>query len=115
MQELQAKVSDIEFPHGGHPDIKINAGELKVAVNALRAINHKLRYQILKVIDETKQITVTEIYVKLKIEQSVASQHLAILRDAKIVNTHRDGKFIHYSVNKDHLAHISKLVTEFCK
>ena len=42
---------------------------------------------------------VTELYVKLRLEQSVASQHLAILRKAGIVFTLRDGKFIYYSIN----------------
>lgn len=60
----------------------------------LRALNHKLRQQILKLIDEHQKMTVTEIYVKLRLEQSVASQHLAILRRAGIVVTVREGKFI---------------------
>jgi DNA-binding transcriptional ArsR family regulator len=54
---------------------------------------------MIKLIDEKQKIVVTEIYVKLKLEQSVASQHLAILRRAGIVTTQRDGKFIYYSVN----------------
>jgi DNA-binding transcriptional ArsR family regulator len=49
-------------------------------------------------------MTVTEIYVKLRLEQSVASQHLAILRKAGFVDTLRDGKFIYYSVNYERLA-----------
>ena len=38
-------------------------------------------------------------YVKLRLEQSVASQHLAILRKAGIVSTEREGKFIFYTIN----------------
>jgi DNA-binding transcriptional ArsR family regulator len=51
-------------------------------------------------------MTVTEIYVKLRLEQSVASQHLAILRKAGYVNTTRDGKFIYYSVSLERLAEV---------
>jgi DNA-binding transcriptional ArsR family regulator len=51
-------------------------------------------------------MTVTEIYVKLRLEQSVASQHLAILRKAGFVNTVRDGKFIYYSVSKERLVEV---------
>ncbi len=65
----------------------------------LRAINHKLRQQIVKLLEENKRMNVTDIYVKLRLEQSVASQHLAILRRANIVITERDGKFIHYALN----------------
>lgn len=72
----------------------------------LRALNHKLRQQIIKLINEQQRITVTEIYVKLRLEQSVASQHLAILRRAGIVKTTRDGKFIYYTVNYDKIQQI---------
>lgn len=78
----------------------------------LRAINHKLRQQILKLIDENGRMTVTEIYVKLRLEQSVASQHLAILRKAGFVKTERDGKFIYYSVNTDRLEELNKFVKD---
>jgi DNA-binding transcriptional ArsR family regulator len=83
---------------------------VKKAALILRAINHKLRQQILKLIDEQGRITVTEIYVKLRLEQSVASQHLAILRKAGFVNTDRDGKFIYYSVNSNRLEELNQFV-----
>ena len=85
---------------------------LKKAALVLRALNHKLRQQLLKLIEEEKKITVTEIYVRLRLEQSVASQHLAILRKAGIVNTERDGKFIFYTVNFKRLEEISQFVKE---
>jgi DNA-binding transcriptional ArsR family regulator len=75
--------------------LKVDLLNVKKASLILRAINHKLRQQILKLIDEQGRITVTEIYVKLRLEQSVASQHLAILRKAGFVKTERDGKFIY--------------------
>ncbi|RYY16967.1 MAG: transcriptional regulator [Chitinophagaceae bacterium] len=78
----------------------------------LRALNHKLRQQIVKLIDENKRLTVTEIYIRLRLEQSVASQHLAILRRAGIVKTERDGKFIYYSVSNDRVSHIMKCVED---
>ena len=78
----------------------------------LRALNHKLRQQLLKLIEEEKKITVTEIYVRLRLEQSVASQHLAILRKAAIVITQRDGKFIYYSVNFKRLEEIETFVKQ---
>jgi len=87
-------------------ELKIEMLQLKKAALILRAINHKLRQQILKLIHQNDKMTVTEIYVQLRLEQSVASQHLAILRKAGFVNTIRDGKFIHYSVNHNRLAEV---------
>jgi DNA-binding transcriptional ArsR family regulator len=96
-------------------ELKIDVLQLKKAALILRAVNHKLRQQILKLIHQNGKMTVTEIYVKLRLEQSVASQHLAILRKAGYVNTLRDGKFIFYSVNYDRLDQVHAIVHELLK
>jgi DNA-binding transcriptional ArsR family regulator len=95
------------LPENG-TSLKVDLLNVKKASLILRAINHKLRQQILKLIDEQGKITVTEIYVKLRLEQSVASQHLAILRKAGFVKTDRDGKFIYYTVNAARLEDLNK-------
>ncbi len=93
-------------------NIKINFYNLKKAALVLRSLNHKLRQQILALIETEKKITVTEIYVRMRLEQSVASQHLAILRRSGIVVTQRDGKFIYYTVNYKRIDEINKFVQE---
>lgn len=85
--------------------------KVKKAALVLRAINHKLRQQIIQTIYEHKRISVTDLYVKLRLEQSVASQHLAILRRADIVSTIREGKFIFYTVNHDRIDEIKSFVS----
>lgn len=92
--------------------LKVDLLNVKKAALVLRAINHKLRQQILKQIDEQGRMTVTELYVKLRLEQSVASQHLAILRKAGFVKTDRDGKFIYYSVNANRMQELNQFVEE---
>ncbi len=96
----------------GQTDIQLDYAELRKAVLVLRAINHKLRQRMIDLLEEHGQMTVTDIYIRLRLEQSVASQHLAILRRAGVVITERSGKFINYSLDKDRLAQISKLVEE---
>jgi DNA-binding transcriptional ArsR family regulator len=73
-------------------------------------MNHKLRQQMIKLLDENSRLTVTELYIKLRLEQSVASQHLAILRRAGVVITKRDGKFIYYAINYPRVAEINQFV-----
>src|SRR5690349_4572443 len=90
--------------------LKIDLLNVKKAALILRAVNHKLRQQVLKLIDEHGKMTVTELYVKLRLEQSVASQHLAILRKAGFVNTERDGKFIYYSVNSTRIEELNQFI-----
>src|SRR4028118_1173629 len=94
----------------GNSSIKLDYMAVKSAAMTLRAINHKLRQQIVKLLEENKRMNVTDIYVKLLLEQSVASQHLAILRRANIVKTEREGKFIHYSLNHARIEAISGFV-----
>lgn len=92
--------------------IRIDYSALKKAAGVLRAVNHKLRQSMIKLLEDHGKMTVTEIYVKLRLEQSVASQHLAILRDAEVVQTERDGKFIYYSLNEDRISELADLVEE---
>lgn len=101
-----------ESANGTPETLKVNYHNLKKAALVLRALNHKLRQQVLALIETEKKITVTEIYVRMRLEQSVASQHLAILRKAGIVNTQRDGKFIYYTVNYKRIDEINQVVED---
>lgn len=92
--------------------IKVDFLHIKKAALILRALNHKLRQQMVKLLDESGKLTVTELYIKLRLEQSVASQHLAILRRAGIVITQRDGKFIYYAINIARIKEINSFVEE---
>src|SRR5210317_672369 len=105
------KNETVSLKQGGR-EIQLDYAELRKAVLVLRAINHKLRQRIIDLLEENQSMTVTDIYIKLRLEQSVASQHLAILRRAGVVATDRHGKFIYYSLDKDRLAQISRLVEE---
>ena len=96
----------------GKTPLKVDLLHSKKAAMILRALNHKLRQQIVKLIDEQQKMTVTEIYVKLRLEQSVASQHLAILRRAGIVITTREGKFIFYTVDYTRLEQVNQFVEQ---
>ena len=96
----------------GEITVKVDFIQTKKSAAILRALNHKLRQQMIKLINDSKKMTVTEMYVKLRIEQSVASQHLAILRRANIVSTKRDGKFIFYSINYSRLEEVNKFVKD---
>ena len=95
--------------------IRIDYNTLRRAVLTLRAVNHSLRKQILTLLEARKKMPVTEIYKKLNLEQSVASQHLAILRRAEIVKTERDGKFIYYTVNKKRIAQVNEIIQQLAQ
>lgn len=108
------KIESVVIRSADNP-IKLDYELLRKAVLVLRAVNHKLRQQIVQLLEDNKKLTVTEIYVKLRLEQSVASQHLAILRRAGVVETDRDGKYIFYSLNQTRIGEIVALVDEIVK
>lgn len=85
--------------------------QVKKSALIFRALNHKLRQDIILLIHEKEKLEVTQIYSSLRIEQCVASQHLAILRTNKLVSTERKGKYIYYSINYSRL----QLINDFIK
>jgi len=87
--------------------------KLQYSSELLRALAHPLRLQILQFIDENKEINVNKIYNTLKIEQSITSQHLKVLRLAGVVHTDRDGKYVHYSIDYKRLVNTVKAITNF--
>jgi DNA-binding transcriptional ArsR family regulator len=92
--------------------LNINQLEIKKAVIQLRAINHKLRQIMLQYIGQHERINVTEIFNHLLLEQSVASQHLAVLRKAGFVKTKREGKNIYYSVNRQRVLNLNRFISD---
>jgi DNA-binding transcriptional ArsR family regulator len=81
------------------PKMEINEIALKKGAEMIKVINHSLRREMLSLIHGSAQMTVTEILVRMRLEQSVASKHLAALRKHHFVSTRREGKYIFYSVN----------------
>jgi len=90
-----------------------NQQELDIATGLLRAIAHPLRLTILEFIDSKEVINVNKIYNTLKLEQSITSQHLRILRNADLVHTRREGKFIYYSLNYDKIEQVNVAINSF--
>jgi ArsR family transcriptional regulator, lead/cadmium/zinc/bismuth-responsive transcriptional repressor len=61
---------------------------------------------------ETGEASVNSLSSALGISQSVTSQHLKLLRVARLVRWRKDGKNVIYSLNDDHIAKILSLGTE---
>ena len=91
----------------------VNQSNLQKASELLRAIAHPVRLAIIKYIAENNTTNVNNIYNTLKLEQSITSQHLRILRVTNLVITQRDGKFIHYSINYALVKQLNKSLDNF--
>lgn len=89
--------------------------DYKKASIIIHAVHHKLRQEIIKVVENNPNIIVTEIYKKLRVEQSTCSQHLAVLRRVGILKTIKQGKNVMYSVNYKRIEDINHCVNELIK
>ena len=93
--------------------VNLDQEKLLISSEILRALAHPLRLKILEFIDKNDSINVNKIYNTLKLEQSITSQHLRILRLNDLVLTKREGKYIHYSVNYEGIDKAVKAVNSF--
>jgi len=78
----------------------------------LKAISHPRRLEIIHLLRD-QELPVTDIHTMLDLPQANISQHLMILRDAKIVNKRRDGKQIYYRLADFRVIRASDLMREY--
>jgi ArsR family transcriptional regulator len=71
---------------------------LEDATEVLRAIAHPIRIAIVDLLHENEKLSVTQIHEALDIEQAIASHHLRILKDKRVLRARRDGKNTFYSI-----------------
>ncbi len=75
---------------------KMAAQAVNVA-GILKSVANPERLMILCILSQNK-MTVGELEEKVNLSQSALSQHLAKLRNAEMVGTERQGKFIYYEI-----------------
>jgi len=95
--------------------VQLNNDQLRVASAIMRALAHPLRLRMIALLQSRQSATVQTIYAEMKIEQSVASQHLRIMRDAGLVLTHRQGKFVEYLLNEPLLVRAALAAAKLAK
>ena len=93
--------------------VKFSSEKLFYSCNLMRALAHPLRLKILEYIDDQGTTNVNRIYNTLKIEQSITSQHLKILRLAGVVESEREGKMVYYTINYPIVEKANKAVQRF--
>ncbi|RMH68644.1 MAG: ArsR family transcriptional regulator [Gemmatimonadetes bacterium] len=85
---------------------RLDYEQLEQAANMLKAIAHPIRMSIVDLLKDDRQLTVTEIFEELDIEQAVASHHLRILKDRGVLNSKREGKNTYYFLKHNRVSQI---------
>ena len=76
----------------------LQAAAVEGTAHVLRCLGHPLRLRILDVLEAGREVTVTDIYEALNVEQAVASQHLTTMWDKGILRRRKDGVHVYYSI-----------------
>lgn len=77
---------------------RIDSEKLDRAAYVLKAVAHPTRINIIDLLDQQKELSVTELSVLLDCEQSLLSHHLTNMRDKGVLTVRRDGKNMFYSL-----------------
>lgn len=78
-------------------------GALEDLADKLSALGHPSRVKIFAVLSVVTEICVCDIAQILKLTPSAASQHLAKMRSAKVVQTRKSAQTVYYSLVDSHL------------
>lgn len=71
----------------------------EMEADSIKALAHPKRLQIVDLLSDGSERTVSELQAETRVSQSNVSQNLAILRYAGLLNARRDGNNIYYSVS----------------
>lgn len=90
-------------------------GQSRETSGFLKAISHESRLMILCLLVDGEK-AVNELEDLIGMPQAAVSQHLARLREDRLVKTRRDGRVIYYSPANENVSDVVKNLCEvFCK
>ena len=95
-------------PTPAREEMKDHASE---AARFLKALGNEQRLLILCNLLE-RPMSVGELNQRMDLSQSALSQHLALLRDASLVDTRRDAQSIHYSLPSGPVMRVMSLLQD---
>jgi DNA-binding transcriptional ArsR family regulator len=70
-------------------------------MNITKALADENRVRILMALNGREELCVCQLIDMLKLAPSTVSKHLFILRNARLVNGRKEGRWIYYRLNKD--------------
>ena len=79
---------------------------------SFHALSEPLRIQILELL-RTKELCVCDLCEALKATQSKLSFHLKVLKEAELVRSRQEGRWIYYSLNLPQFAVLEQYLAEY--
>jgi DNA-binding transcriptional ArsR family regulator len=82
---------------------RIPKDKLEKAAYILKTIGHPTRLAIIELLAPNKEMSVSEIYEELEVEQSVVSHHLLNMKVKGLLSSKKEGTNIYYSLKEKNL------------
>ena len=73
--------------------------DLKNVLSGFQALSDPLRLQVVELLLRSQELCVGELGKQLDVSPSKLSFHLKILKQANLLNSHKEGYWIYYSLN----------------
>lgn len=90
----------------------INNKEFNIKIsNIFSSMSDPVRLKIMLLL-LTEEKNVSSIVENLEVSQSDISHHLRVLRNLRLVKFRKDGRFIYYSLDDNHIVEIIKICIE---
>jgi DNA-binding transcriptional ArsR family regulator len=86
--------------------VTISMETVRDAARVLKCIGHPVRLRIIELLDNGGEKTVTDIREAIGLEQAVASQHLNLMRDKRILTARRDGVNVYYDLSDEKVVRV---------
>jgi DNA-binding transcriptional ArsR family regulator len=96
-------------------DQHLDPQAVQQAAAMLKCIGHPVRLKIIELLDREGEQTVTAIYEALGIEQAVASQHLNLMRDKRILASRREGVNVYYRIDDARVTRVIDCIHDYCR
>ena len=87
--------------------------EIQELAEVFKALSDPTRLRLVKLLrDHGGALCVNSLANRLDVTQSAVSQHLRVLRQARLVENYRHGSRVHYALNHEKLAQHKTLLQE---
>ena len=97
----------------GGPEVAVMEKKLyEMQAELCKTLSNPKRLEILDILKERQEISVNQLAEMLEIPKANTSQHLAVLRQAGVVNTRKDGINVYYSLKSEKISEACSLTRQ---
>ena len=94
----------------------MNKEEIEIMENAaymLKAISNATRLRVISLLNESDELSVSQMVEELDCEQSLLSHHLTDMRARGVLNCRKDGKNCFYSLKNKQITQILSCIQRY--